>query len=1661
MSSEYYGAPKEAGAYIATATSSSQDDDISYSDSSIRNYFSSYQSESTYPDFMINYGDALETSSNGPSKPVAGAFFFGVPILAFCLFSTPLSPDFCMCTYLSLQFSLLGADLSHALANRRRILSDLDVETLKTLLGLVREDSVCASSEKGAETLEGAIFDELETRTGESSTLGASSSVIDWNGHFQKLLDSPDSIDKFGQLRNLANDFCFTAELYARVIISELYLPTCQKTIKPSSVGGVAGGQKFVVQGILFKFAVDVELKKSASTPSSTTPTPASPASEHTKPKNAAGNGSVWMYGGSGPATEYAMKAAKHELRSTIAYFSTNACRVPLVAIVDFRGYRVLCSSVLPIDQTTICYGSSDAGKTVHSDKEAAELFEMAGKKLNLKKHLFKGHELCAPVDVEGHHGHDGRMYCIDLARLFPPEAPTLALQAHSRAMFFRMLRPELVRLLPHPLSSDAFTSFGAEQYAEHNAEVEYATRHLQTILVPNFAKSLYAMDSVVNSFSSLVYQTHRNGINLRYLGLIRSHIRVPEAAKPTRRIYIPSISSNDYLSLTRSNEGSEHGESMERMEERVSRADEMMSTLTESEIPSSDPLRVARSSPALSHPHAAEEAIRQLILEEMIARTLKGMLRAQWRKRMQEVRICTETPFASVFLELLNIVGGKSTHSKHFWNVLIKEELVAKFAVGLSPQEMDASFDLMECVELRSLLERFVSLVGVNITLRNDVLNTAKRPFLYTDIGSITSTIHHMNIIDFAEGRLLALTARKRDRTLKLQLLSMAEKKLTSAHSSGTNVSLSVVFELANVHYEKSMLLTLQDCTSNVIEAVRCYRAALQLATGTQSASIVAKCHIRLLRLFFERLGPNILLQESALQAQGIGEMTIAAHMDGAATHRPRALRKLISKIAKLPEPEPAVMLLSTYLPDCSRISTFGTLLTCLTHASNETKAIAKEIFSEEVTMLNFQFSPQLLGPLTSGWMIGTSSGIWNWNSLTSVDFTACLTLTCATLKMLLTRCARLTSLVINQCESIGDEFADVLTSIARSSADSKAIESTSAQNTVSSNSLLSTMDELKMNSESSSFSEAISSSIASNIADSISAGTPGSATKKGASSLSIPTPSSSPTSHQRSRSSSTTSSKSPRPHHITQSPIALERLEMAFCPITDRFFEKLDKSDSPTLSKLKYLNLRSCVELTDASLKVLAMRCHSMSALLLDSCPKIVELKYLRKMKLLTQIGLHNSRVPEPKLREMIRKFFHQLVYLDVSMTGVLDSSFDLLDSEEVVYNDLVFLNLRKTKVTKATLAKLSRSAPNLTTLVISSTEMGHGFGKFVTFAHLTRLESSLNKWTSGCDVSLVTLKGVSAPVTHLGLRSCWNTITDPVLLMSVRSFPNLTSLNISVCTSLSNASMEAVSNLLQLRFLSLSGNRQLVDSALIRIARSLGANLTGLEIAHCKQISTAGLEALSKHCTNLQYIDISFIESFRRIHSLGTYCLRLESVKAVGLAGCASDSFQRLFNRGISLRRVNFKSCPISNDAVIACAYSSRFLQEICLSDCAAVDDVGISRLFQLCRYIHKLELTSVSVTDASFDSGKASICLLKYLIVSGCRKLTDKTITILANNCKLLEFLNCSGCPLLTDAPILKLVEAVAPLKSLSIAFCPRVQQESIEEAMSLKGGHVVK
>eukprot|EP01104_Vermistella_antarctica_P016420 TRINITY_DN5584_c0_g1_i4.p1 TRINITY_DN5584_c0_g1~~TRINITY_DN5584_c0_g1_i4.p1 ORF type:complete len:372 (-),score=65.84 TRINITY_DN5584_c0_g1_i4:82-1197(-) len=216
---------------------------------------------------------------------------------------------------------------------------------------------------------------------------------LDWNERYQLLRNRVSRIDnqtKCGEkikicsfLAALCKDFNSTAQMFGKIIISERYLPPGQKTIRPVSaeMGGSAGGEKYIASKILFKFATD----------------------HH------------GLYGGGDDGDMAAAKAAGHDLKGLMLFdFADDSLALPLMTLVDYRGFRLLAMSVLPISDDTLVYGSSDAGHTVFMSNDGInEKLRKVAQDLNLKTHMAglpanrggSPKDIHTAVDIEGHIG--------------------------------------------------------------------------------------------------------------------------------------------------------------------------------------------------------------------------------------------------------------------------------------------------------------------------------------------------------------------------------------------------------------------------------------------------------------------------------------------------------------------------------------------------------------------------------------------------------------------------------------------------------------------------------------------------------------------------------------------------------------------------------------------------------------------------------------------------------------------------------------------------------------------------------------------------------------------------------------------------------------------------------------------------------------------------------------------------------------------------------------------------------------------------------------------------------------------------------------------------------------------------------------------------------
>ena len=203
------------------------------------------------------------------------------------------------------------------------------------------------------------------------------------------------------------------------------------------------------------------------------------------------------------------------------------------VSLVDYKGFRLIAITVLPIDRETLVGGTSDAGRNIHSSDVALNAkLAKAGQVLNLKQHKVRGHTMYSACDLEGHYNkYDGRHYLLDFSRVMPPSAPPRSKSNRNvGGIFVRMLRPEFVSKYRVPLCSDAFSGF--RDKSSKNRDEKDIIRACKDLswMIPRYAAELSEFveqklqdtsEDILAVQSSLSRMIHSKGINMRHLGAL------------------------------------------------------------------------------------------------------------------------------------------------------------------------------------------------------------------------------------------------------------------------------------------------------------------------------------------------------------------------------------------------------------------------------------------------------------------------------------------------------------------------------------------------------------------------------------------------------------------------------------------------------------------------------------------------------------------------------------------------------------------------------------------------------------------------------------------------------------------------------------------------------------------------------------------------------------------------------------------------------------------------------------------------------------------------------------------------------------------------------------------------------------------------------------
>ncbi|KAH3756407.1 Histidine kinase [Pelomyxa schiedti] len=375
---------------------------------------------------------------------------------------------------------------------------------------------------------------------GTSTTTGAHNSTdllgdqYDWNTEYtgirRRHLDdrstSPEAKERqSNELIALEERFVARALETAVLLVEQQFLPENLRTIRRVSVGGVAGGDKYIVGGIFFKFAVDTCGIYRRNTPASTsTPEAQPPPTTVQSTPNSASNTLPSDYDPTAAPNKVAGHEGKGLQALANAALATGLFPIlgwPLMIIVDYLGHRVVASTILPIGHDTLVVGSSDGGHTNLCIGGKTQLaVELIGKWLYLKRHTITNGKtqtkLYTPFDFEAHQK-GSEIYCVDFARLAPPYDKSNPLTHLFRFEFLKAYRV--------PLCCDTFINglLPPSEKLECEMETKAARECLLNSRIPMLTNNLDQLWNEQPDIPApfLIFFVHSFGVNLHFLPLI------------------------------------------------------------------------------------------------------------------------------------------------------------------------------------------------------------------------------------------------------------------------------------------------------------------------------------------------------------------------------------------------------------------------------------------------------------------------------------------------------------------------------------------------------------------------------------------------------------------------------------------------------------------------------------------------------------------------------------------------------------------------------------------------------------------------------------------------------------------------------------------------------------------------------------------------------------------------------------------------------------------------------------------------------------------------------------------------------------------------------------------------------------------------------------
>jgi len=294
-------------------------------------------------------------------------------------------------------------------------------------------------------------------------------------------------------------------------------------------------------------------------------------------------------------------------------------------------------------------------------------------------------------------------------------------------------------------------------------------------------------------------------------------------------------------------------------------------------------------------------------------------------------------------------------------------------------------------------------------------------------------------------------------------------------------------------------------------------------------------------------------------------------------------------------------------------------------------------------------------------------------------------------------------------------------------------------------------------------------------------------------------------------------------------------------------------------------------------------------------------------------------------------------------------------------------------------------------------------------------------------------------------------------------VQGVPNIKSLNLSGCYSLSDANLDLTfsKEVLSLTSLNLSLCKELSDSSLTRIALKC-PNLENIDLAGCSKITNGGLRFLSWNLSKLKTLNL---RSCRQVSDAGiaNLCgmddlpnpasLSLQSLSLQDCQKLSDDSLRYISQKMPNLKSINLSFCVSVTDTGLKSLAKIASLEEINLRSCDNVSDIGIGFLAEDHGKLKSLDISFCgNVSDGSLRHMASAPGLnssLKKLAMTTCA-ITDEGMVKLAKNLGQLQELHIGQCVKLSDLSLEAMGTSMKELTSVDLYGCPKLSEAGLQK-----------